>query len=181
MTKDDELVAHRRKVAEAHMKKWGRFLPLDEMKLDRWEKAKQLDFGEESSVYENAYVYGKPKIGKHVWVGPFCLIDATGGLEVGDFVDFSAGSQVITHSTHLRCLSGGKMETVQKPVKIGSNVFIGTNAVILPGVTIGSHCVIAAGAVVAKDVPDFTVVGGVPAKKIGRVEKKGSEIKLVYD
>jgi acetyltransferase-like isoleucine patch superfamily enzyme len=50
------------------------------------------------------------------------------------------------------------------PVVIGDDVWIGANAVILPGVTIGRHCVVAAGAVVTKDVPDNTVVGGVPAK-----------------
>jgi acetyltransferase-like isoleucine patch superfamily enzyme len=49
-------------------------------------------------------------------------------------------------------------------VVIGDDVWIGANAVILPGVTIGRHCVVAAGAVVTKDVPDNTVVGGIPAK-----------------
>ena len=53
-----------------------------------------------------------------------------------------------------------------KPVVIGDDVWIGANAVILPGVTIGRHCVVAAGAVVTKDVPDNTVVAGVPAKVI---------------
>ena len=51
-----------------------------------------------------------------------------------------------------------------KPVVIGDDVWIGANAVILPGVTIGRHCVVAAGAVVTKDVPDNSVVAGVPAK-----------------
>jgi acetyltransferase-like isoleucine patch superfamily enzyme len=53
-----------------------------------------------------------------------------------------------------------------KSIIIGDDVWIGANAVILPGVTIGNHCVIAAGAVVTKDVPDNTLVGGVPAKVI---------------
>ena len=56
-----------------------------------------------------------------------------------------------------------------KPVVIGDDVWIGTNAVILPGVTIGSHCVVAAGAVVTKDIPDHTLVGGVPAKVIKNI------------
>jgi acetyltransferase-like isoleucine patch superfamily enzyme len=50
------------------------------------------------------------------------------------------------------------------PVTIGDDVWIGANAIILPGVHIGQHCVIAAGAVVTKDVPDHSLVGGVPAK-----------------
>jgi acetyltransferase-like isoleucine patch superfamily enzyme len=51
-------------------------------------------------------------------------------------------------------------------VVIGNDVWIGANVVVLPGVTIGSHCVVAAGAVVTKDVPDHTLVAGVPAKVI---------------
>ena len=49
---------------------------------------------------------------------------------------------------------------------IGDDVWIGTNVIILPGVNIGSHCIIGAGSVVTKDVPDYAIVGGVPAKVI---------------
>ncbi len=56
-----------------------------------------------------------------------------------------------------------------KPVVIGDDVWIGANAVILPGVTIGKHCVVAAGAVVTKDVPDNSLVGGVPAKILKQI------------
>jgi acetyltransferase-like isoleucine patch superfamily enzyme len=55
-------------------------------------------------------------------------------------------------------------------VHIGDDVWIGANAVVLPGVTIGNHCVIAAGAVVTKDVPANSIVGGVPAKVIKMIE-----------
>ena len=57
-------------------------------------------------------------------------------------------------------------EPVKKPIMIGDNVWIGVGAVILPGVTIGEMSVIAAGAVVTRDVPAYTVVGGMPAKVI---------------
>ncbi|MDE7192107.1 MAG: sugar O-acetyltransferase, partial [Clostridia bacterium] len=60
------------------------------------------------------------------------------------------------------------------PVKIGNNVWIGAHATILSGVTIGDNAIIAAGAVVTKDVPQNTVVAGVPAKIIKKIE----EIKL---
>ena len=56
------------------------------------------------------------------------------------------------------------------PVNIGNDVWIGGNCTILPGVTIGNNVVIAAGAVVTKDVPDNSVVGGVPAKVIKQIE-----------
>ena len=59
-----------------------------------------------------------------------------------------------------------------KPVKIGKNVWIGAHATILPGVTIGDNAIIAAGAVVTKDVEKNAVAGGVPAKKIKDIEVK---------
>ncbi len=55
-------------------------------------------------------------------------------------------------------------------MKIGDDVWIGGNAIILPGVTIGNNVIVAAGAVVTKDVPDNCVVGGIPAKKIKDLE-----------
>lgn len=58
---------------------------------------------------------------------------------------------------------------ISKPVTIGNNCWIGARTTILPGVTIGNYCVVAAGAVVNKDVPDYTVVGGVPAKEIKKL------------
>jgi acetyltransferase-like isoleucine patch superfamily enzyme len=58
-----------------------------------------------------------------------------------------------------------------KPVVIGDDVWIGANAVILPGVTIGRHVVVAAGAVVTKDVPDYSLVAGVPAKEIKKLRE----------
>lgn len=62
-----------------------------------------------------------------------------------------------------------------QPVVIGDDAWIGANAVILPGVTIGRHCVVAAGAVVTKDVPDNTMVGGVPAKVIKTLARQQTE------
>ena len=59
---------------------------------------------------------------------------------------------------------------IGKPVTIGNDVWIGVNCTILPGVTIGNNVVVAAGAVVTKDVPDNCIVGGVPAKVIREIE-----------
>ena len=59
---------------------------------------------------------------------------------------------------------------IATPVHIGNDVWIGGNVTILPGVTIGNNVVVAAGAVVTKDVPDNTLVGGVPARKIKDIE-----------
>jgi hypothetical protein len=81
----------RRELAENMQKKYDRVLPLDEMLLDRWKKADLLGFGEKTSVYENVYIYGKPEVGKNVWVGPFAVLDGSGGLKIGDGCDISCG------------------------------------------------------------------------------------------
>ena len=61
---------------------------------------------------------------------------------------------------------------IPKPIKIGKNVWIGSNAAVLPGVTIGDNAVIGAGAVVTKDVPANRIAAGVPAKVIKRINEK---------
>lgn len=170
----------RKKLAEQMQEKFDRVLPLNEMLLDRWKKAELLGFGEKTSVYENVYVYGKPKVGKNVWVGPFVVLDATGGLAIGDGCDISCGAMIFTHTTHLRCVSKGNMGITRKPVKIGNYVYVGSGAIILPGATIGNHSVIGAGAVVTKDVPAFSVVMGVPAHKVGTVVLKGKKAKIEF-
>jgi len=130
-----------------------------------------------------AHIIGEPKIGEGTWIGPFTVIDGTGGLEIGRNCDVSAGVQIYTHSTVKRCLRNKKFnddgsvnrdEIEQKPVRIGNNTFLGANSVIMMGVNIGNNCVVGACSLVNKDVADFTVVGGVPAKKIGNVRKDGS-------
>ncbi len=98
------------------------------------------------------------------------MIDGSGGLRIGSGCDISCGAQIYTHSSAKRCVSGRAYPTVDRaPVTIGDQVFIGANAVIQMGVTIGDEAVVAAGAVVTSDVAPRTIVGGVPARAIGRV------------
>ena len=113
---------------------------------------------------------GEPVIGEGTWIGPFCLIDGSGGLSIGRGCDVSAGVQIYTHSSARRCVTDRAVEIVRAPVWIGANTFIGANAVVLMGVTIGSRCVIGAGAVVTSDIPDGTVAVGVPARVVGVVD-----------
>lgn len=143
--------------------KWDRLLPVDEMLADRWKKAKLVGSGRGTSIYESSLIYGKPKIGKNVWIGSFTIIDATGGLEIGDGCDISCGVHIYSHSTQARCTSERKKSTEYAPVVIGDYVFVGANAVILPGVHIGHHSTIGSGAVVTKDVSPHSVAVGVPA------------------
>lgn len=122
------------------------------------------------TIFNSATLVGDIVIGKETWIGPFCNLDGSGGLSIGEFCSISAGVQIYTHDTVKWALSGGKHSYEYSPVKIGNCCFIGTHAIITKGVSIGSHCVIAAGAVVTKDVPSFSIVAGVAAKIIGRVK-----------
>ncbi len=107
---------------------------------------------------------GDVVIGDHTRIGIHCTV--IGPVTIGSHVNLAQGitATALNHNfedTGKRIDQQG-VSTI--PVVIGDDVWIGANAVILPGVTIGRHSVVAAGAVVTKDVPDFTVVGGVPAK-----------------
>ena len=170
------LEALRRRLARRTQKKWDRVLPWDEMLLDRWKKADGMGFGEGTSSYEHVFIYGRPTIGKGVWIGFFVLLDATGGLKIGDGCDISVGVQIYSHTTHARCVSGRKLDTLKKPTKIGRCVFLGPNTVVLAGVTIGDHCVIGAGSVVTRDIPAYTVAAGVPARVIRKLKKDFSDL-----
>lgn len=121
------------------------------------------------------WVLGSPEIGAGTWIGPFCLIDGSGGLHIGAGCDISAGAQIYSHSTVLRCASGREVpDPERRPTWIGDHVFIGPNATVLMGVRIGDGAVVGAGAVVATDVPAGQVVAGVPARHLGDVRSDGA-------
>jgi len=120
---------------------------------------------------EHAWVVGEPTVGEGTWIGAFTLIDGSGGLTIGRGCDISSGVHIYTHSSAKRCVSGRRFAEVERrPVTIGDHVFIGANAVINMGVTIGDEAIVGAGAVVTADVPARAIVGGVPARQIGRVD-----------
>jgi acetyltransferase-like isoleucine patch superfamily enzyme len=168
--------ALRRKLSKEVRSRWDRVLPWDEMLLDRWKKASESGFGEGTNCYEHVFIYGKPRIGKGVWIGFFTLLDGTGGLDIGDGCDISVGAQLYSHSTHARCVSGRKLDIVRRPTRIGKCVFIGPNAIVMAGVNIGDHCVIGAGSVVNRDIPAYSVAAGVPARILKRVRRDFSNI-----
>lgn len=89
-------------------------------------------------------------------------------ITIGDRVTITSGVKIITHdgSTWLVRDNANKRYQYYSPVKIGNDVFIGVNSIILPGVTIGSNVVIGAGAVVTRDIPDNSVAVGTPARVI---------------
>lgn len=165
---------------EGMKKKWDRVLPIHELLFDRWELAKFVNAGERTSIYHMCYIYGDVKIGRNTWIGPFTILDGTGGLEIGDYCSISAGVQIYTHDTVKWALSGGKCKYEYAPVKIGNCCFIGAGSIILKGVKLGNHCLVAAGSIVNRSFEDYSIIAGVPARKIGEVVIDGDKVILKY-
>ncbi|WP_175976699.1 DapH/DapD/GlmU-related protein [Burkholderia sp. BCC1047] len=105
------------------------------------------------------------KVGRNVFVNQNCTFYDLGGLEIGDDVMIGPNVSLLT-SGHPVEPSRRRDCVVAKPIVIGRNVWIGAGATIVGGVTIGENAVVAAAAVVTRDVPPNTLVGGNPAKII---------------
>ncbi len=103
-------------------------------------------------------------VGRNVFINEGCCFQDQGGIEIGD--GCLIGQQVVIATLNHDLNPQRRGDMFPKPVKIGKNVWVGAHSTILPGVTVGDNAVIAAGAVVTKDVPANTVVAGVPARKV---------------
>jgi acetyltransferase-like isoleucine patch superfamily enzyme len=104
------------------------------------------------------------RIGARSRINRDCCLDVRGGLVIGEDVSISPDVTILTAAHRV---DDPAFAVENRPVVIEDHVWVGLRATILPGVTVGRGAVIAAGAVVARDVPPFAVVGGVPAKQIG--------------
>jgi len=114
--------------------------------------------------------YGKhTKIGKNVFINFDCVFLDLGGITIEDNVLIAPKVSLLTESHPLN--PNERQSLIPKPIHIKKNVWIGANATILQGVTIGENSVVAAGSVVSKDVPDNVVTGGIPAKIIKNVNQ----------
>jgi acetyltransferase-like isoleucine patch superfamily enzyme len=162
-------------------KQFDRSLPFPDEVFDRWERAKKLGWGEGSSVYDSSYIFGNVQMGKKCWVGPYSIIDGSGGLTIGDNCTISAGVHIYSHDNLKQTLSGGQLPIEHAPVSIGDCTYIGPQSIITKGITIGHHCVIASNSFVSKSVEDYTIVGGNPAKKIGRIIIRNNDIEFDYN
>ena len=147
-----------------------RLVPLGDMVVDRWEKAKLLGFGEGSSIYDSSLILGDVIAGKHVWVGPATVLDGSGGgLTIGDYTCLSVGVQVYTHNSMKFFITSGRASFERGRVQIGSNVYIGPNSIVSKGVTIGDRVIIGTQSMVNSDLPDLSVAWGQPAKVVGKI------------
>lgn len=109
-------------------------------------------------------------IGKNVFINMGCKFQDQGGIFIGDGA--LIGHNVVLATLNHAASPKDRGSMIPAPIRIGKNVWVGANAVILPGVTIGDGAIVAAGAVVNRDVPENTVVGGVPAKVIRTIHEE---------
>lgn len=162
--------------------RFDRAVPLGDELTDRWERARFLGFGQGASVYDGTLVLGNVKVGESTWIGPHCILDGSGGLEIGSHCSIAAGCHVYSHNTVRWALSGGKSEYERRPTRIGDACYVGPHVVIAAGVTVGNHCLIGALTFVNRDVPDHAIVAGIPARIIGRVEVgPDASVRFRYD
>lgn len=103
-------------------------------------------------------------VGKKVFINAGCCFQDQGGITIGD--ESLIGHQVVLATLNHEYGVSKRAGMVPAPIHIGKRVWIGAHATVLPGVTIGDGAIVAAGAVVTKDVPAYTIVGGVPARII---------------
>ncbi|MCC8156489.1 MAG: sugar O-acetyltransferase [Oscillospiraceae bacterium] len=109
-------------------------------------------------------------IGKDVFINSGCHFQDQGGIEIGDGALIGHNVVLATVNHDLNPAQNRKLHYA--PIQIDAHVWIGSNATVLSGVTIGAWSVVAAGAVVTRDVPPYTVVGGVPAKIIRQITER---------
>ena len=147
--------------------------PFEIFRTYLYKKLLSWNIGNDTHISMNTFVTGfhdkcQISIGDNCVINRRCYLDGRIGIKIGNNVNISFGTIILTlqhdpHAPDFHCCGG--------PVNIEDNVWIGVNAIILPGVTIKEGAVVGAGAVVAKDVEAYTIVGGVPAKKIGDRER----------
>jgi maltose O-acetyltransferase len=142
-------------------------IPLHFIRLGFYTSFLQFDIGLDSSIFMGTWFDTKHnfKMGNNSVINQKCRLDNRGSITIGDNVSISSEVCILTVDHDLQ---SGDFQSRTRSVNIEDYVFIGTRAMILPGVTLSKGSAVAAGAVVTKSVSPFTIVAGVPAKPIGR-------------
>lgn len=130
------------------------------------------EVGEGFALFPPVYAdYGKNiVVGKNVFINSGCCFQDQGGIELGD--GCLIGHQVVFATLNHDPDPEKRANMTPAPIRLGRRVWVGSHATILSGVTVGDNAVIAAGAVVNRDVPADTVVAGVPARIVKRIQPK---------
>lgn len=155
---------------------WIGLIPLHTIRVLAYQLAGvKVAPGAHFHIGTNFYDPAGVEVGSGTVIGRDAFLDGRDKLKIGNHADI-ASEVMIYNSEH--DLEAEDFAAVVAPVEIGDYVFIGPRAIILPGVKIGTGAVVAAGAVVTKDVPDFAIVGGVPARVIGERKNKDPKYRL---
>lgn len=150
--------------------KWVSEIPSHHIRDFFYRYVYKVRMGERVVIYYGAEIR-KPtslEIGEGTVIGDNAILDARSGIVIGSNVNFSSNVSIWTLQHDHRDPVFRCTPEHYGAVTIGNRVWIGPNTIILPGVKIGEGAVVAAGAVVTKDVPAFSLVGGIPAKVIGQ-------------
>ena len=114
------------------------------------------------------------RVGRNVFINQACMLNDIGGIEIGD--DVMIGPRVSLLTTgHPLDPGRRRRQIVAAPIAIERNVWLGAGATVLQGVTVGSDAVVAAGAIVTRDVPPRTLVAGVPARVLREIGADGDD------
>ena len=153
------------------MKLWIGFVvgrvPWHAFRIEMYKRFLGIQIGRQSAVHWRLAFFAPKgiRIGRNSIVGNDCFLDGRLGLDIGDNVNIGGHVQIFTVGHDPNSPTFG---TKGGPVRIADRAYIATRATILPNVEIGEGAVVAAGAVVSKDVVPYTIVGGVPAAVIGQ-------------
>lgn len=136
-----------------------------------------MKIGFDSNIHMGTRFYNPSNIsiGIDTIIGENAVLDGRGPLTIGNHVAFASNVMVYNSQHDIRDVD---FKPQSKPVVVSDYVFVGPRAIIMPGVTIGKGAVVAGGAVVTKDVPDYAIVGGVPAKVIAQRPVKDLHYKI---
>lgn len=126
--------------------------------------------GKGSVIFRNTEILGIKNItiGENTIIGWHCLLDGRGGLRIGNNVNISSYTLLVAGNHDIQ---SENFEATYGPIEIDDYVWLGTRVLVLPSVRIGRGAVVAAGAVVTKDVASFKIVAGVPAQEVGERRK----------
>ena len=133
-------------------------------------RSKGVILGDQVTLNRYAYVQGGEggvRLGNRVEINNFSIVNGTGGVDIGDDTLIGPGVRIISYQHQFSAgITIRSQATERQAIHIGNDCWIGANAVILAGVTVGDGAVVAAGAVVTRDVPANGIAIGVPAKTI---------------